>query len=248
MSKKDNADKTPPELPHKKDPSVEDSPKVILSLSGPPSIAKIIDCLLKSPDTILAELEKGNLKTVGARLAVTAILCLAIFGLILGLFSGGDQMWSAPVKVVAGLILSGLITLPSLYIFSCLNGLEVSLKSVAGLLLSCLTLTGLLLLGFAPVSWIFSQSTHSDGFMGFLTLAFWLIALGFGLTLMFRTAKAKGAAKMNHLKIWAFIFVLVTLQMSTSLRPIIGESEDTFLPTEKKFFLQHWTQNWFDRY
>jgi hypothetical protein len=31
----------------------------------------------------------------------------------------------------------------------------------------------------------------------------------------------------------------VTLQMTTSLRPILGRSE-TLLTQEKKFFLQHW--------
>jgi hypothetical protein len=35
------------------------------------------------------------------------------------------------------------------------------------------------------------------------------------------------------------IFVVVCLQMTTALRPILGTS-DTFLPTEKRFFLAHW--------
>jgi hypothetical protein len=29
--------------------------------------------------------------------------------------------------------------------------------------------------------------------------------------------------------------------MTTALRPIVGKS-DTFLPTEKKFFLDHWSE------
>jgi hypothetical protein len=39
--------------------------------------------------------------------------------------------------------------------------------------------------------------------------------------------------------VWSIIFVLVALQMTTALRPILGTSE-TLLPTEKKFFLRHW--------
>jgi hypothetical protein len=35
------------------------------------------------------------------------------------------------------------------------------------------------------------------------------------------------------------IFLLVAVQMTTALRPILGKS-DTFLPREKKFFLAHW--------
>jgi len=38
------------------------------------------------------------------------------------------------------------------------------------------------------------------------------------------------------------VFVVVLLQMSTALRPIVGTS-DTFLPTEKKFFIGHWFDN-----
>ena len=42
--------------------------------------------------------------------------------------------------------------------------------------------------------------------------------------------------------IWSAVFLLVTLQMTTSLRPILGRSE-TRLTQEKKFFLQHWGDN-----
>jgi len=247
MSQKDKNEneRNPSETPENSSSS-ESQPRDILNLKSNFSFGSIIDCLLKSPETILAELQEGKLRPIGMRLAFTAIICLAAFGFILGLFSGGQQLWASPAKITAGVILSGMITLPSLYIFSCLNGLDVGLKSVFGMMLSSLTLMGLLLLGFAPVSWIFSQSTTSEGFMGFLTLSFWLISLSFGLALMFRAAKNKGVVQLGYLKIWTAIFVLVTLQMSTSLRPIIGKAEESFLPTEKKFFLQHWTGDWFE--
>ena len=45
-----------------------------------------------------------------------------------------------------------------------------------------------------------------------------------------------------HLKVWMGIFLLVCLQMTTALRPIIGTS-DHWLPKEKKFFLAHWVEN-----
>jgi hypothetical protein len=45
-----------------------------------------------------------------------------------------------------------------------------------------------------------------------------------------------------HLRIWCFMFLLVTLQMSCALRPLIGTA-DTFFPGEKKFFLQHWADS-----
>jgi hypothetical protein len=39
--------------------------------------------------------------------------------------------------------------------------------------------------------------------------------------------------------VWVIIFMLVMVQMTTALRPLIGTA-DTFLPTKKEFFLAHW--------
>jgi hypothetical protein len=52
----------------------------------------------------------------------------------------------------------------------------------------------------------------------------------------FAHAEAKSQAGVN---VWICIFLLVALQMTTALRPIIGTA-DTFFPTEKKFFIGHW--------
>jgi hypothetical protein len=100
-------------------------------------------------------------------------------------------------------------------------------------------LSGLLLLGFAPAVWIFTQATNSFGFMGFLALVPWLVALFFGARFLFHAARATGATGFGPVRLWGAIFLVVTLQMTTSLRPILGTS-DKFLTNEKLFFLQHW--------
>jgi hypothetical protein len=43
--------------------------------------------------------------------------------------------------------------------------------------------------------------------------------------------------------VWAIVFCLVTLQLSTSLRPILGRSEHFLQLNEKRFFLQHWVES-----
>lgn len=203
------------------------------------TLASTTDDLLKHPASVLAGLRTSHARAIAQRLLLLLGGCLAVFGAILGLSSGHEQHWLAPLKVVFGVVASGLITLPSLYIFSCLNGLDVTLRSVAGILLACLGLVGLLLVGLAPVLWIFTQSTDSLPFLGGLALVFWLGSLGFGLTLIFRIDVAGEAKSRFYLHVWALIFVLVTLQMSTALRPIVGRAV-TILPQEKKFFLTHW--------
>ena len=131
------------------------------------------------------------------------------------------------------------ICLPSLYLFTCLSGSQARLIEVSGLLAGLLMLMTILLIGFAPVAWIFSQSTESLAWMGTLHLIFWFVATLFGMRFMkagFFHANAKSHAGLN---VWIVIFLLVALQMTTALRPILGKS-DTFFPTEKKFFLGHW--------
>lgn len=111
-----------------------------------------------------------------------------------------------------------------------------------GLVAGLLALMTVLLLGFAPVAWVFSQSTESVVMMGFLHLIFWSIAAYFGVRFLLAGFLAQ---RMNHpsaIGLWTIIFMFVMLQMSTSLRPIIGEAE-TLLPTEKKFFLVHWAES-----
>ena len=139
------------------------------------------------------------------------------------------------------LLLSGLICLPSLYIFSCLGGSQARLIEVCGLVAGLLALMTILLIGFAPVAWVFSQSIDSLAAMGALHLGFWLVATFFGWGFLRNGFKHLSAQSSGALYVWMFIFVIVCVQMTTALRPIIGTS-DTFFPDpkDKKFFLAHW--------
>ena len=202
----------------------------------------ILDTLLKRPGLLIRTLCESQSSRQWVLLALVAVVALALYGLVIGSFTGGPQWMAAPLKVSAGGLLSALICFPSLYIFACLTGAEVSLRGIAGVLCAVLTLTGLLLLGFAPVAWVFSQSTDSVVFIGTLHLMFWVIATWFGLRLFGRMTKTPGVSDRTHLKVWMGIFVLVCLQMTTALRPIIGTSE-RWLPQEKKFFVAHWIEN-----
>jgi hypothetical protein len=75
--------------------------------------------------------------------------------------------------------------------------------------------------------------------MGALHLVFWLIATGFGLQFLQTGFSHLKAKTTSGFKVWTVIFLLVMLQMTAALRPIVGTAP-TLLPTEKKFFLSHW--------
>ena len=214
------------------------------SLAHDASLGVILDTLLKRPLVLIHALCDPTPSRHWLLLALVAVPAFALYGLFVGTFSGGTQLLAASVKVGIGTLLSALICFPSLYIFACLTGAEVSLRGLAGVLFAALALTGLLLLGFAPVAWVFSQSTESVAFIGTLHLLFWSVGIWFGLRLFTHMTNVLRVLERMHLKAWMGIFLLVCLQMTTALRPILGSSEH-WLPKEKKFFLTHWRENLF---
>lgn len=229
-----NNPQIPPVIPKASSPG--DNPEDREPIS---SVTAAVDAILRQPRRVMYQLQQpGSGKLLGV-MFVLAIVCTSIYGFIVGTFSGGTQLWASPVKITAGLIVSAVICLPSLYIFTCLSGSQARLREVIGFVAGLLLLMGVLLVGFAPVAWIFSQSTESVAWMGFLHLLFWGIATAFGvrfLHISFSHTKMKTSA---GLIVWIVIFLLTSLQMMTALRPIIGKS-DTFFPAEKKFFISHW--------
>ena len=209
-------------------------------------LSLVLESLLKRPAQLVDELNRATSLRLLLLLAAAAVVALAAYGFVVGTFSGGAQLWAAPLKVSLGALAAALICLPSLLIFMCLSGAEITLRAVCGVLCGILALTALLLVGFLPVAWVFSQSTNSVAFVGALHLIFWLIALGFGLRLLRLLAELLRIPDRLHLRVWMAIFILVSLQMTTALRPIVGTSRD-FLPRERKFFLVHWADTLFGK-
>jgi hypothetical protein len=200
-----------------------------------------IEAILRQPRRVMYQLRQPGSGALMFYLMLIAIICAVIYGIVVGTFTGKDQYWIAPVKIAGGMMVSALICLPSLYIFTCLSGSQARLAEIFGLVMGMLMLTTILLIGFAPVAWLFSQSTESVNWMGTLHLIFWFIAAIFGLRFLntaFSHSQAKSSAGFNT---WAVIFMLVVVQMTTALRPIVGHG-DTFFPKEKRFFLSYWAE------
>jgi hypothetical protein len=201
--------------------------------------AAAIESILRQPRRVTYQLGQPGPGRLIAIMAVVTVVCSLTYGVVVGAFSGGAQLWSAPIKVTAGLLLSVVICLPSLYIFACLGGSRARPGEVAGFITGLAMLMTILLIGFAPVAWIFSQSTESVVVMGVLHLAFWSISAYFGLRFLSAGFCARKDCSGGGIKIWMIIFVLVMLQMTTAVRPLIGTAE-TFLPAQKQFFVSHW--------
>jgi len=244
MTTKD--DGTPPQVPTQKDPIVTvrahpttEPAQAVPAFEPSAGMLSLIEALLKTPNRVVATIDRNHGGGLIAPLAALVAGAYGCYGIIVGSFSGGVQWWASPAKIVVGMMLSGLICLPSLFIFSCLSGAAVRIRQVAVLMLLQLGLSAVLLVGFLPVAWVFSQSTGSTFFIGLLHLFFWMVGLSFGARLLEQALVSMGAMQPVYFRTWCVIFALTLLQMTTALRPILGTS-DTFFPTEKRFFLVHW--------
>ena len=161
-----------------------------------------IEALLRQPRRLLYQLRQPGAGGLIVQMLFVSAVCAAVYGFVAGTFSGGMQLWAAPVKITGGLLVSAAICLPSLFIFTCLSGSQSRLAEVCGLLAGLLMLMTILLMGFAPVAWIFSQSTESIAWMGTLHLAFWFVATLFGVRFLkngFDQANARSQAGVECL-------------------------------------------------
>ena len=231
----------PPPVPAPQPPPANaDQGSPLSAMPHAPGLGTTIESLLRRPGQAVHELRHGSRSgQLMVSLGIIAILGLLAFGLAVGSFAGGTQWWAAPIKISVGTLFAALICLPSLYIFLCLSGAEIRFGTTAGLLAGGVALTGILLAGLTPIVWVFSQSTGSAAFMGAMLIAAWLVALLAGLGFLRRGARWLGLSNGFHLQLWTLMFLVVTLQMSCALRPILGHA-DSFLPKEKRFFLAHW--------
>ncbi len=234
---------TPPQPPPATPPAPP--PAAAEPVAPPPplpahlTLGVIVESLLKHPARIVPALRTEQRRDVVRYEVRAALYCLLAFGVTVGTFSWGSQLWVAPVKIALGALFSAFLCLPSLYIFTCLSGSDARLEDIVGILCGTLAIAALLLLGFAPVTFIFAQSTGAIAFMGALNLVFWFIGVHYGLRFMRLAFRQLGGASLKHITLWSLIFLFVTLQMTTTLRPIIGRGEH-FFEAEKKFFLTHW--------
>lgn len=234
----------PPQIPPVNPPSASYPPRASLGESPEEQqpirgMAGAIESILRQPRRVMFQLRQPGAGKLIAAMLFIAVVCSLIYGVIVGSFSGHEQWWAAPVKIAGGLLVSTIICLPSLYIFACLSGSQARLVEIFGMVSGLLMLMTILLIGFAPVAWLFSESTNSLCWMGTLHLVFWFVSTLFGLRFLNAAFSHSNARSNAGLNTWIVIFMLVVLQMTTALRPIVGRA-DTFMPETKKFFATHW--------
>lgn len=163
---------------------------------------------------------------------------MATVGLLLATFSGGMQFAVVPAKIVFGTAAAMIVCFPSLFVFSNLSGSAIDLRRAIGSMTLAVAVLSFVLLALAPITLVFSLSTESVRLLGWIHVMFLFVAAWFGGEALGRLG-TENARHRTAAGLWMMLFVIVLLQLSTTLRPLLGEYEPLHLD-ERKIFLEHW--------
>jgi hypothetical protein len=194
--------------------------------------------LLKSPDRTVAQAQERSPRH-SVSLLLGAVACYVGYGAAAGVFRGGQSaMFLALFKMP--LVIAGSIALciPSFYVFSALAGADYSPRELATVLAGFCGTTGLILIGLLPIVWLFSVSSRSLVFVVWLHIFTWAVALVFGREYLLRAAN-RGSVR-GVVGFWLVLVFIVSLQMTTTLRPVLWHVPGAPLfEREKMSFLTH---------
>ena len=160
-----------------------------------------LDQILRGETTRQSKIDHGQLEMPVGGLTVLIFVLGAVSGLCSGSFSVFRALWSSTgttsdaamqmlasaVKLPLLFLLTLLVTLPSLYVFSALAGSRLSLTSVFRLLLAMLGVMLTVLASLGPIIVFFGASTESYAFMKLLNVAAATVAGSLGLAFLIRT-------------------------------------------------------------
>ena len=198
--------------------------------------------LLKSPEAVVNDIaDNKNTFNMAVWLLVCGLICHAVFGFAIGLFGGLGVGLMAGLKAPLIALCSLALCLPSLYVFSCVGGAPLTIKQTFMLGSSCLAMIGFLLIGLAPVAWLFAVSTDNLPFVVVLNFLVWLIAVGFVVKFISKLKHNILFERLVGIQFWLIILIIVTLQMVTSMRPILAQPEGSWWRSEKIFFINHFS-------
>jgi uncharacterized membrane protein len=169
-------------------------------------------------------------------LAGISLLCLTVFGFVIGLAHSPWQALSSAVKMPILVIGAGLLCLPALYLFTQVLGTRLSMTQVATVVLSGVGVTALLLLGLSPVLLIFILTSHSYPFFQLLVVGSMVISGCIGLYYLWHGIdwvnlfeRASMSLRRGLTSAWFILYVFVGSQMAWRLSPFVGDPAQPFV-------------------
>jgi hypothetical protein len=191
----------------------------------------IVEAILRSRNQFFEEIRAGlDLGEKIRSMLISSIAFLAAYGAVLGSTHSLWQALSSAAKLPLLFLITLAICIPALYIFSVLFGSNQRLHQNVALVLSAITVTAVLLLSFAPITFFFMLTTGGYQFFKLLNVLFFAIAGIVGMVFLSRgmqvvsAADEETGAKMRRLLfyLWIILYAFVGSQMAWTLRPFVG--------------------------
>lgn len=203
---------------------------------------KGISGVLGNPEGYIRKLcEITNLSREMGFLLLLALGGAAIYGFAVGWFVDWQVAFVDAAKAAGIVLFSYLLCLPTLYVFSSIGGCHVSVPRLVVVGLVVLAAIGCILAALAPVLWLFAVSSESVGLFILLIFALIFVAVVLGGRMLIGIVRARVVNRGFGLIAWFFVFIFVSLQMITVIRPMLTvEAKTTLEQTQcKRFFLSH---------
>jgi hypothetical protein len=193
----------------------------------------LIERLLREPESlwrqVAAERELGRLNR---QLVVASWVPLSVHGAVLGASNGVLQALASAVKLPLLFLLTLVICLPALYLFNLVFGSRLRASQTLAVVLAAIATTGVLTLGFAPISVFFLLSAPNYGFYKLLNVAILTLTgiaglrvLVNGMNAVVPRARVGTPATDSHrlpLRSWLIVYAFVGTQLAWTLRPFFG--------------------------
>ena len=220
------------------------------SAGGEPGL--LVERLLRQPEDIWRQIAaERELARLNGQLVLASAVPLALYGAVLGSSNSVLQAVASAVKLPVLFLLTLAICLPALYLFNLVFGSRLSAAQTLALVLSGIATTGMLTLGFAPISVFFLLSAPDYDFFKLLNVAI-LTLTGFaGLRSLLKgmahvqprhTSAPQSASRGGQLMLraWLLVYAFVGTQLAWTLRPFFGAPElpfELFRKLEGNFYV-----------
>ncbi len=179
--------------------------------------------LLKRPENLFnAVISKERLPYLA--LILWILFGAMAFGATVGAYSGGIMYLYAAIKIFLVMASTTLICLPSMFLFTFVVGLDLSIRQISKLVLTNMYLLSILLFSLIPVIW-FGQNFYDNYRFNVLMLVL-VYSIAWVITI-FNTwknlkDKLEKANVFKMLAIWCIVFAFVSTQMIWIYRPWVG--------------------------
>ncbi len=198
----------------------------------------IIETILRDRASFFAVIRDNiDLWTKIEAMLVSCITFFAIYGMVMGASHSPIQSVVSLVKLPILFIVTLIICAPSLYFFNLLFGSKQTLGQNISLILTAMSVTGVLLLSFAPVTFFFLITTRQYAFFKLLNVVFFIIAGGLGLVFlragMIATTDPHNMQGIGTRRLifflWILLYAFVGSQMAWTLSPYMGDPQLPFI-------------------